>query len=134
MNDIRNAIDAGNKAIDCLYMAQKELESAKDWGLWDMFGGGLISSMAKHSKMNRADECIKEAEDLLRVFNDYVATINGSEINLDTKDVVGICDVFCDGLVFDFLMQSRINEARTSVDSAIREIDIVVKKLKEHVE
>ena len=44
----REAIDAGNRALKSLRNAQDNLNSAKNWGLWDMFGGGFISTMAKH--------------------------------------------------------------------------------------
>ena len=49
----REAIDAGNKALESLRTAKENLDSAHNWGLFDMFAGGLISSLAKRSKMNR---------------------------------------------------------------------------------
>lgn len=50
----REAIAAGNRALNSLRAAQENLSSAKNWGLWDMFGGGFISTVVKHSKMDRA--------------------------------------------------------------------------------
>ena len=50
----REAINAGNRALRSLREAQDNLNSAKNWGIWDMFGGGFISTMAKHSKMDCA--------------------------------------------------------------------------------
>ena len=49
----REAIDAGNRALRSLRTARENLNSAKNWGLVDMFGGGFFSTMLKHSKMDR---------------------------------------------------------------------------------
>ena len=42
-NEIREAIDAADNALDHLYSARKYLDSAGNWGLLDMLGGGQIS-------------------------------------------------------------------------------------------
>ena len=52
----REAIDAGYRAINSLKTARDNLNSAKNWGLLDMFGGGFFSTMLKHSKMTRQDK------------------------------------------------------------------------------
>ena len=67
----REAIDAGNRALKSLRNAQDNLNSAKNWGLWDMFGGGFISTMAKHSKMDRAKQNMEQARyDLRRIYEE----------------------------------------------------------------
>lgn len=50
----REAIDAGRKAISSLETARDNLNSAKNWGLVDMFGGGFFTTMIKHSKIDQA--------------------------------------------------------------------------------
>ena len=46
----REAIEAGRRALNSLSAAKENLNSAKNWGLVDMFGGGFFSTMLKHSK------------------------------------------------------------------------------------
>lgn len=41
----REAIEAGRKALNSLSAAKENLNSAKNWGLVDMFGGGFFSTM-----------------------------------------------------------------------------------------
>ena len=41
----REAVEAGKRALRSLREAEEQLNSAKNWGLWDMFGGGVISTM-----------------------------------------------------------------------------------------
>ena len=50
----REAIEAGRRALNSLQAAKENLNSAKNWGLVDMFGGGFFTTMLKHSKMDQA--------------------------------------------------------------------------------
>ena len=52
----REAIEAGQRALSSLRTAEENLNSAKNWGLVDMFGGGFFSTMLKHSKMDQPDK------------------------------------------------------------------------------
>ena len=52
----REAIEAGHRALNSLSTAKENLNSAKNWGLVDMFGGGFFSTMLKHSKMEQAKQ------------------------------------------------------------------------------
>ncbi len=54
----REAVEAAKRALRSLREAEEQLNSAKNWGLWDMFGGGFISTMVKQSKMDRAKQSI----------------------------------------------------------------------------
>ena len=49
----REAIEAGYRALNSLNAAKENLNSAKNWGLVDMFGGGFFTTMLKHSKMDQ---------------------------------------------------------------------------------
>lgn len=46
------AIRAGKRAKKSLEQALDALDSASGWGILDIFGGGLISTLAKHSKIH----------------------------------------------------------------------------------
>ena len=65
----REAIDAGYRAINSLKTARDNLNSAKNWGLLDMFGGGFFSTMLKHSKINQARQNMEQAKYDLRNFS-----------------------------------------------------------------
>ena len=59
--EIREARAAGERALDCLYAARDQLSSARNWGVVDLLGGGLISGLMKHSKLENAEaeiDCI----------------------------------------------------------------------------
>ena len=67
--EIRQAIDAADNALDHLRSARRYLDSAGNWGLLDMFGGGLISGFMKHSKMSDAEREIDDARYALQRFS-----------------------------------------------------------------
>lgn len=124
------AINAGYTAISSLENARNMLGSARGWGIYDtFFKGGLISGLIKHSKMNRAQECIDQVKNDLTRFNDELHDLDLTGINLDTKDLLGFADIFCDGFLTDILMQSRIKEAYGQVDQAIGKVRAAIAQL-----
>lgn len=52
--EILEAVAAGEKALMNLERAESALRSARGWGIWDLLGGGLIVTYAKHSRMDDA--------------------------------------------------------------------------------
>lgn len=60
--EMKEAMDAGERALSSLRSAQEKLNSAGNWGLFDMFGGGLFSTMIKRSKMDDAQTLMEAAK------------------------------------------------------------------------
>ena len=60
--EVREAINAGERALYSLREAQNNLQSAKNWGIFDMFGGGFLADVMKHSKMNNASTYMENAK------------------------------------------------------------------------
>jgi len=126
----QEAIAAGNRALDSLREAYMKLDSARGWGIYDIVGGGLFSSLIKHSKMDKAQEYLQDAKRDLKRFETELQDLNEFEnINLDTRDFLGFADLIFDGLLSDIMMQSRINEARSKVSTAIRRVEDILSRL-----
>ena len=126
----QEAIETGKKALSSLRKAQEYLDSARGWGIYDLIGGGLISTIVKHDRMNKARQYILNARDDLRCFQNELADLNGIiDINLDTQDAWGFADILFDGLITDMAMQSRINNARNDVDQTIRQVESILESL-----
>ena len=129
--EILEAIDAADRALVCLRDAKQALNSARNWGIFDMLGGGLISTFIKHDKMDNAQEYMERAKYDLNSFSKELRDINMSlNLNIDTHDFLNFADWFFDGLLVDWLVQDRINEAREQVDEAIRRVESVVAQLR----
>lgn len=121
--EVREAIAAANMAIMSLERARKELDSARRWGLWDIFGGGLLSTLGKHSRMDEANAAMNEAKRHLRNLKRELLDVRVSEdFKLDVGNFLSFADYFFDGFVADFMVQSRINDALEQVEEAITKI------------
>lgn len=125
------AIQAGERALVSLREAQNQLNSAKNWGVVDLLGGGLITNIVKHSKMGNASQCLEQAKRDLQGFSRELEDVNISQmLNLNTMDFLSFADFFFDGLVADWLMQDRINDARRQVENAIMRVEEILRQLR----
>ena len=126
----REALSAGRSALASLEKARNLLSGAKGWGIYDtFFKGGFISGMIKHSKMEEAQDCIRQAKKDLMNFNKELLDLNLSGIKLNTNDLLGIADIISDGFLADILMQNRISEAYNQVENAIYKVRSLISSL-----
>ncbi len=128
--EIREARAAGEHALDCLYAARDQLSSARNWGVVDLLGGGLISGLMKHSKLENAEEEIEQARSAMHDFRDELDDIRGiGKLSLEIGDFLRFADIFFDGFFVDFMVQSRIREAQYEVDEAIGRVQSMLRRL-----
>ena len=125
----QEAIDAGERALDSLYGVRKELESAGNWGLLDMFGGGMFTTFVKHSKMNEAQRYMERAKRDLAAFSRELADVSET-LNINSGDFLTFADYFFDGFVADMMVQSRIRDAQRQVDDAIYRVESILSRLR----
>lgn len=131
MREINEAIQTGERALTSLKRAEEKLTSASNWGLWDIFGGGLISGIAKHSKMNEASSYMEEAKRNLMTFQKELRDVNGTyNLRLDIGGFLSFADFFFDGVIADYLVQTKINDAKIQVCDAIQSVSGVLAQLK----
>lgn len=132
--EIREAIAAGERALNSLYAAQSKLKSARGWGFFDILGGGLLSDMLKHSKINDASICMEAAKRDLQVFRKELADVSMSyELRMDVGGFLTFADFFFDGFIADYLVQTKIAQARKQVDDAIVKVSGILAQLKREI-
>lgn len=129
--EIDEAIRAGNKALISLRLAQEKLSSAKNWGILDILGGGLITNMVKHSKINDASSYLKETKDSLRIFQRELKDIpDFTALEIDIGEFLSFADFFFDGFIADYMVQTKISDAKDKIDEAIRRVESLLRELK----
>ena len=70
-----------------------------------MFGGGFISTMVKHSKMDQAKQNMEEARNDLRNFSRELNDVNMTcHLDIETGDFLSFADWFFDGFVVDWMV------------------------------
>ena len=122
--EIREAIEAGEQALSSLRAAKSKLDSARMWGVADLLGGGMITSMVKHGTIHSANEWMDAAN------RELAADVSDEGFYVKTGDLLTFLDLFCDNFFSDFLMQNRINEARGRIDQVISRVQNTLWDLK----
>ena len=126
----REAIEAGQRALNNLHTARENLNSAKNWGLVDMFVGGFFTTMMKQSRMDQAKRNMDLAKLALRNFSKELKDVNiACNLKLDMGDFLTFADYFFDGFAVDWMVQERINKARNQVEEAIRRTEEALNQL-----
>lgn len=132
--EMLEAIQAGERALSSLRTAQSQLNGAKNWGIFDMFGGGLFSSAIKHSKISNASRCVEDAKRDLLVFQRELKDVHiPMNLRMEVGSFLSFADFFFDGFLADYLVQSKIAEAREQVDDAIRMVENILRDLKQSI-
>ena len=131
--EISEAITSGEHALVSLKEAQNKLNSARNWGIFDMLGGGLIADIIKHSKMSDASVYLEEAKRDLLVFQKELQDIQETvDLKVDVDGFLTFADFFFDGFIMDYVVQSKIAEARKQIEQAIPIVENLINDLKYH--
>ena len=128
--ELDEAINAADEAIDLLDEAYASMNSARNWGIFDMIGGGFVSTMIKREKMRDSKHFMSKAKRALEKLRDELDDVDDlTDLDLDMDDFLSFADFFFDGFFADFLMQGRINDARDKIDDTLREVCEIREKL-----
>lgn len=131
IKEIDEAIAAGRNVITGLEQVVESLESARKWGIWDMLGGGLLSTAVKHSRIDKARQGIDNVQRQMHLFKRELADVRGQvELRIDISEFESFADYLFDGFIIDWLVQSKINDAlsrarqaRSTIFQAVSELE-----------
>ncbi len=130
IKELDEAIRAGNNAVSALDEMIGSLESAEGWGLWDLFGGGLLTTAVKHSRIDDARAELNEVQARMSSFTRELADVQKSiHLEIDISRLDTFANFFFDGLITDWIVQSKIvksleqaREAKTLIENAVSAI------------
>ncbi|MGO5336598.1 hypothetical protein ACTQZS_07250 [Bilifractor sp. LCP19S3_H10] len=129
--EIREAVFSGEKALVSLKDAKRYLDSARNWGVVDIFGGDLFSGLMKHSNIDKASQAMDRAKHDLRDFQQELHDVYDlPDMHIDMGDFMTFADYFFDGFIVDFMVQSKINEARQQVNNAISRVEGILRQIR----
>ena len=133
--ELREAISAGNMALGEIQSIQRSLSSAEGWGTWDVFGGGMISDMAKYSHMDEAQRRIQSLQRTLSRFRAELADVSiQADLQLQVDGFLRFADYVFDGIFADWAVLDRINQAQAQVESTRAQICAVLDRLQKMTE
>ncbi|KPB03818.1 hypothetical protein [Bacillus sp. CHD6a] len=131
LNEYNEAIDAGQLALHALEGALSSLDSAKGWSTFDMFGGGMVSTAMKHSRLDEAKKHIHQAQNKLRVFQDELLDIKHHfDSTIEVGGMLTFADYFFDGLIVDWMVHGKITESYDQTSQIIGRVSRLLGSLK----
>ncbi|MGD6873522.1 hypothetical protein ACQCU1_15200 [Sutcliffiella horikoshii] len=131
LNEYDEAIDAGQLALHALERALSSLDSAKGWSTFDMFGGGMVSTAMKHSRLDEAKAHIHQAQNKLRVFQDELLDIKHHfDSTIEVGGMLTFADYFFDGLIVDWMVHGKITESYDQTSQIIGRVSRLLGSLK----
>ncbi|MCH4888040.1 hypothetical protein EZV73_10670 [Acidaminobacter sp. JC074] len=131
IKELSEAIGASNAVKRKTGSALNELKDAKNLGVWDMMGGGLLVTMAKRDHMSTAQNIINELNYSLKTLSKELSDVNMTMTsNIDIANYMGFADYFFDGFFMDMMVQDKINGALDKLSRLDRNIDETSRKLK----
>ena len=127
---IKETLETGQVALETLKQAQIKLDSVKSWITIDGFGGSLLISIVKHSKIEETLQVLEEAKKNVRRLQLQLKTI---ELPMGVKKDVGIfvsfATFFLDGTVENYLIKERVGDVTEQLDDAVRMVECICKGL-----
>lgn len=129
--EIEEAIAACKALIVSLNSAKEGLSSAKSWGIFDIIGGGLITSMVKHDHIGRASAFIKDASDKAKLLAREIADLK-MYLEIERFEIDSFSrtfDTFFDNIFSDVTIQDEINQAYENICVNAKIADDLLSKL-----
>ena len=128
--ELREAISAGNMALGEIQSIQRSLSSAEGWGTWDVFGGGMISDMAKYSHMDEAQRRIQSLQRTLSRFRAELADVSiQADLQLQVDGFLRFADYFFDNIFTDWAVLDRIRRSQSQMEQAERSVQTILYRL-----
>jgi hypothetical protein len=128
--EIKEVLFEGDRLLPCINDAISYLNSARNWGIYDMIGGDLIATMAKRSKMDDASNAINSIKVMLKKYNAELDDLSEEiSISLNLNGISSIMDYFFDNFFTDYFIQGKINSALDSTTNLKNKVMIIQSNL-----
>ncbi|MBQ2866007.1 MAG: hypothetical protein IJE90_05770 [Clostridia bacterium] len=128
--ELCEAIFAGNSALSTAKSVLNSLDSAESWGTWDLWGGGLLADIEKHSHLDEAQGAIEQLQSQLRCFKTELADVTiHADMQVNVDGFLRFADWFFDGLFADWAVMDRISRSQSQVLSTKSQIESVLSRL-----
>lgn len=128
--EIHEAIEACDQVLNHMYASKKYISSAKNWGIFDIIAGGLITSIIKRNKMSNAQHEIDMAKSALVNLKSELSDISEiMDIDINVGIILDVSDIFFDNVFSDIIAQGKINRFRNDLEHAIQKIEFIRDRL-----
>ena len=112
--ELDEALIAARRARDRFDEVLRVLDSAESWATFDLFGGGFVTDMVKHSKIDEAHGLMRQADDAVRRLQRELADV-GLVAGVDSVGVTEgtkLMDMFFDDIFSAMSVRRSVQDAR----------------------
>lgn len=128
--ELREAVNEGERAMHIIKKINAQLKDAESWGTVDLFGGGLISDLAKHSALDEAQDLIEQLQVQLGRLNTELADVDiNTDMQIKIKGFMRFADYFFDGVFADWTVLGKIKDAKSRVDETAAQVTEITDSL-----
>lgn len=122
--ELKDVKDQAEIVRTLIEQALEKIDSARNWGLYDIFAGGMISSMVKRGRMKESNQLMEEIERTLQRLQKEYGDINlelPEQLNLDFASEM--FDVWFDNIFTDLSVQSNLKKRREQLVYLYDQVD-----------
>lgn len=128
--EINEAIAAGLEAKSTAAAVVSKLNSAENWGIFDVVSGGLLLDLIKHEKLDEAQSLVEQLQNQLRRFKTELADVTvQADLHVTIDGFLFFADYIFDDLFSDWLVLERIQNSRARAQGTLEQIEAVLTRL-----
>jgi flagellin-specific chaperone FliS len=98
-----------------------------------MLGGGLLATAVKHSNIDNAQNIIHNVQFQLKKFKRELSDVRLThipELGIQLDSFMTFADYFFDNLIFDWVVQSKINRSLENCEHMYGQVSKIISRLK----
>ncbi len=114
--EVNEALQVIDEILPMLGEAEQKFSSARNWGFFDILGGGFITDLIKHSKLDGAARLMNRINYKLGELQRELKDVQfGTDYSMNTMTFATFADFVFDGAIADIYMQSKIMSSLNQV-------------------
>lgn len=127
LKELTEAKEASERALRIIQETKEKLSSAQGWGLFDLLGGGVISSLAKRSRLDEVQKKLGELEGALDELSKQLHDVSYQmPQGPDNSFYSQFFDIGFDNIFTDFRVQREMKDLEKNLnelESDIQRVD-----------
>lgn len=131
--EVREAINAGERAHSIAEETLDGLKSAKNWGMVDLIGGGIMSDVIKFDKLKSVKDRTSALQMALRTFRTELADVSSrieGPLQVEVGEFLHFADYFFDGIFTDWMVYDKIKVSKERAEQTYSQIQGILEQLR----
>ena len=121
--EVKEAISAGERARSIAEETLEGLQSAKNWGMVDLIGGGIMSDVIKYDKLKSVKDRTSALQMALRTFRTELSDVSSrieGPLQVEVGEFLHFADYFFDGIFTDWMVYDKIKVSKERAGADIQ--------------